>query len=109
MYAELEITPDEVARLIAAGETVRLIDVREPWEFEYNRIDGAENLPLDQLEFVHGERLRKDELIVCYCHMGMRSFNAAMWLKQDGYDRVRSLAGGINRWADERDPEMPRY
>jgi len=109
MFQDLEITPDELAARLESGHPVRLIDVRESWEYEYNRIEGAELLPLSELEFRHAERLRPDEFVVCYCHMGMRSFNAAMWLKQQGYPEVKSLAGGINRWADERDPDMPRY
>ncbi|MDZ4805174.1 MAG: rhodanese-like domain-containing protein [Candidatus Eisenbacteria bacterium] len=109
MFQDMEITPDELVALRESGQSVRLIDVREDWEFEYSRIPGAELLPLHELEFRHSGVLKTDETIVCYCHMGMRSFNAALWLKQNGYERVKSLAGGINRWADERDPEMPRY
>ncbi|TPW18040.1 MAG: Rhodanese-related sulfurtransferase [bacterium] len=109
MYQEMEITPDELAALMESGQPVRVIDVREDWEFEYNRIPGGELLPLHELEFRHAEVLKPEEMIVCYCHSGMRSFNAALWLKQHGYDRVKSLAGGINRWADDRDDSMPRY
>jgi rhodanese-related sulfurtransferase len=109
MFQDLEITPAELAALMASGEPLRLVDVREDWEHEYNRIAGSELLPLNELEFRHAERLKPDETIVCYCHHGMRSFNAAMWLRQQGYERVKSLAGGVDRWADEQDPDMPRY
>lgn len=109
MFQDLEITPEELAALRESGQPIRLVDVREDWEFEYNRIPGGELLPLHDLEFRHGEVLKKDDVIVCYCHMGMRSFNAALWLKQQGYEQVKSLAGGISRWADEYDSSMPRY
>jgi rhodanese-related sulfurtransferase len=109
VFQDIEITPAEVTRLRETGTPPRLIDVREEWEWEYNHIDGAEHLPLHQLEFRHSELLAPGDAIVVYCHHGMRSFQAAAWLRQAGYTNVRSLAGGVQRWADECDPDMPRY
>lgn len=109
MFQDIEITPEELVRLRESGAPVRLIDVREEWEWDYNRIPGAELLPLDQLEFRHASVLSRSDTIVVYCHHGMRSFQAAAWLRHEGYTNVKSLAGGIDRWADECDPEMPRY
>jgi rhodanese-related sulfurtransferase len=47
--------------------------------------------------------------VVCYCHHGVRSFDVAVWLRAQGVERARSLAGGIERWSLEIDPQVPRY
>ncbi len=49
------------------------------------------------------------EEVVCYCHHGMRSLDAAVWLRQQGVERAKSMAGGIERWSVEIDPNVPRY
>lgn len=109
MFQDIEITPLELVKLRESGKTVRVVDVREEWEWDYNRLPDAELLPLAELEFRHGAVLSKDDTIVVYCHHGMRSFQAAAWLRQEGYPNVKSLAGGVQRWADDCDPDMPRY
>ena len=109
MFEDLEITPAEVAGLTEQNAPVRIVDVREDWEWEYNHIPGAVHLPLDQMETRHAAELDPSADIVLYCHMGMRSLQAAVWLRQMGYPKAKSLAGGINRWADDIDPDMPRY
>jgi adenylyltransferase/sulfurtransferase len=88
---ELEITPADVKARLDRGETVVLIDVREPWEHDLCRIEGA------KLE------------VICYCHHGMRSLDAAAWLRFQGIERAKSLAGGIERWSLDVDPKVPRY
>ncbi len=47
--------------------------------------------------------------MVIYCHSGMRSAQAAMWLKVNGWSRPRNLAGGIDEWSLVVDPRIPRY
>jgi rhodanese-related sulfurtransferase len=108
-FQDIEITPAEVSALVRAGSNPQLVDVREDWEWEYAHIEGATHLPLDQVEFRHGSALEAGRPLVLYCHHGMRSFQAALWLRQNGYPEARSLSGGIARWADELDPDMPRY
>lgn len=109
MTDAIEITSTELAARRAAGDPVTIVDVRELWEWEYNRIPDAIHLPLSQLEARHAEVLAPGDRIVCYCHRGMRSFQAALWLRQAGYEGVTSLSGGIDAWADDIDPDMPRY
>jgi rhodanese-related sulfurtransferase len=109
MFQDLEITPAEVVAMQEKNAPVTLVDVREIWEWEYNRIEGARHLPMGEIEARHQTELSPAEEIVLYCHTGMRSLQAAVWLRQMGYANVRSLAGGINRWADEVSPDMPRY
>jgi adenylyltransferase/sulfurtransferase len=104
--AEAEVTPDQLARERRAGP-VQLVDVREEWEWEICRIDGASHIPLDQLEFRIGE-LDRDRPVVTYCHHGNRSLWARQVLLESGF-HVRSLAGGIEAWAQEIEPGMGRY
>ncbi len=109
----LEISVREaVERLAGRAESgLRLIDCRDPEEFAFNRIDGAELIPLSTLPRVAADRLGDDKSapLVVYCHHGMRSARAASVLRQLGYLQAQSLAGGIDRWSQEIDPAVPRY
>ena len=105
---ELEITPTEVKARLDRGESVVLVDVREPWEFEICRIEGAKLVPLGALAASLNTFPDVDELI-CYCHHGMRSLDAAAWLRFQGFEKAKSLAGGIERWSLEVDSKVPRY
>jgi len=90
------------------GPELVLIDVREPHEWEIAHIEGARLIPLGQLP----ERLRELDghaEIVTHCHHGVRSMKALQLLKGAGFSRVRSLAGGIDAWADRIEVGMPRY
>lgn len=105
---ELEITPAELKQRLDAGEKLLLVDVREPWEYEVCRIDGARLLPMRTVP-ANLQSLDVDESVICYCHHGMRSLDVAVWLQKQGVDSARSLAGGIERWSTEIDPKVPRY
>ena len=85
-----------------------IVDVREPWEFAYCRIDGSRSVPLQTLPAALDELPRDRELVVV-CHHGARSLHAAAWLARAGFDRVRNLRGGLSAWADQVDPGMKRY
>jgi adenylyltransferase/sulfurtransferase len=85
-----------------------LVDVREPREAEIARIDGARLIPLRELPGRLAELPPQSE-IVTHCHHGQRSLKAREILKGAGFSNVRSLAGGIDAWAREVDPEVPRY
>ena len=91
-----------------AGDSIVLLDVREPFEYEIARIDGSALIPLSELP----ERL--DELdpgkeIVALCKTGARSASAVKFLQGAGYTRALNLGGGIDAWAEEVDPAMPKY
>ena len=105
---ELEITPAEVKARLDRGEKLVLVDVREPWEHQVCRIEGAQLIPLGSLAASLQTLPDVDELI-CYCHHGMRSLDAATWLRFQGFAKAKSLAGGIERWSVEIDPRVPRY
>ena len=104
----LEITPADVKARLEQGEKLVLIDVREPWEYALCRIEGAKHVPLGTLA-ASLETLPDVDEVICYCHHGMRSLDAAAWLRFQGIERAKSLAGGIERWSVEIDPQVPRY
>ena len=105
-----QISPRELADVIAAGRPVYLIDVRKPWEHERAALPGSVLVPLDELT----ERADEIEpppgaLVVAYCHHGVRSLSAAALLDGLGLPGVASLRGGIDAWSREIDPGVPRY
>lgn len=108
LFANIEVTPREVKESLARGEKILLVDVREPWEFETCRIEGAilismRDIPSNLTQFEQADD------VVLYCHHGMRSLDAAAWLRSQGVEGARTMAGGIERWAVEVDPRVPRY
>jgi rhodanese-related sulfurtransferase len=109
--APLEVHPYEVKQRLAAGEGVRLIDVREPHEHAICRIDGAELIPMRSIPGVLAalKEQAAGGTLVFYCHHGVRSLKAVEWLRQQGLARCQSLHGGIDLWAAAVDPRLPRY
>lgn len=96
--------------MLAAGQPVYLVDVRQPWEHEIAALPDQVLIPLDQLIDRHDEVTPPaGALVVTYCHHGVRSLNAAAILLRAGHARVASLAGGIDRWSLEIDANVPRY
>jgi rhodanese-related sulfurtransferase len=102
------ITPKEFAARTERGERVRLIDVREPQEFELAKVEGAEFLPMSRFSEWAGA-LDPSEEIVVMCHHGIRSAQVCAVLARAGFTRLHNLAGGIDRWAEEVDSNVPRY
>ncbi|HEV2801220.1 MAG TPA: rhodanese-like domain-containing protein [Pyrinomonadaceae bacterium] len=102
------ISPAEFAERAARGELMRLIDVREPEEFELARVEGAELLPLSRFAQWAGA-LDAEEEIVVMCHHGIRSAQVCAYLAGQGFTKMSNLAGGIERWSREVDPSVPRY
>jgi len=104
----LEITPKEVKQRLERGEKLLLVDVRQQWEFDMCRIDGAKLVPLNVLPGSL-EAFANAEDVIVYCHHGRRSLDAVVFLRQQGVQGARSMAGGIERWSQEIDPSVPRY
>lgn len=102
------IAPVELARRLAAGEDLVLVDVREPRELALCHIAGAVTIPLAELERRLHE-LDPERPTVCVCHHGVRSAHAAARLAAAGFRELYNLSGGIDRWASEVDPAMRRY
>jgi len=95
-------------RLLAAEEAPFLLDVREPQEFAYCRIDGAVSIPLAQLP-ARAHELPAGREIVAICHHGMRSLHAAGFLRHTLALEVINLHGGVAAWARDVDPSMRQY
>ena len=102
------ISVHDLKRKRDAREAIQLIDVREPFEFEIARIDGAKLIPLGQLANRLHE-LKQNGQTVVHCHTGMRSAQAVQMLRQTGFTNVYNLEGGIDAWANEIDPAMQKY
>ncbi|MCL2515229.1 MAG: ThiF family adenylyltransferase [Microbacteriaceae bacterium] len=103
-----EITPHTLAALLNAEEHIQLIDVREPWEADIARIDGAVLIPLQQLP-ARWQELDPAAPTVLYCHAGIRSAHARDMLRSIDFENVTSLAGGIDAWSLDVDPRVSRY
>ena len=106
--AELEVTATGLAGEMKSGRAVTLLDVREPVEWDIVHLDGATLIPLMTLPARIAELDPRAELVV-YCHHGMRSLQAVEFLRAAGFHHARSLAGGIDAWAEEIDPSLNRY
>lgn len=107
-HSEIDVTPAELKAILAGGAQVTLLDVREPYEHSICHLDGSVLIPLGSL--VRGvQQLDRSRPLVAYCHTGVRSRSAAEFLRQAGFANVRNLKGGIDAWAEEVEPSMPRY
>jgi rhodanese-related sulfurtransferase len=104
-----QITPRELERRLGLGEPIVLVDVRERWEADLVSLPEARLIPLNELAYRAVDEIDSEEEIVLYCHHGVRSMEAALLLWDYGYENVRSLAGGIDRWTVEVSPSLPRY
>ena len=102
------ITVQELKQKMNQGETVVLIDVREPWEYNIAKIDGAQLIPLGTLS-TEFKKLDPNSEIVVHCKMGMRSMDATQFLLQQGFTNVKNLTGGIIAWSQHIDPSVPIY
>lgn len=106
--AESDITPQELFKMLEAGQMPFILDVRNAEEFQICRIPGSSLLPLPELPARHGE-LDKSNAMIVHCKSGMRSAKAIAFLRQQGFTKLRNLKGGILAWADRVDPAMPKY
>jgi adenylyltransferase/sulfurtransferase len=109
-----EIMNDEVtvqdmkAALENPALNIKVVDVREPSEYQIASVKGATLLPLSQLPQRFGE-LDKNQPYYLHCKGGVRSLQAVNFLKQQGFKEVKSVKGGILAWSTEIDPSVPKY
>ncbi|MGB8646571.1 MAG: molybdopterin-synthase adenylyltransferase MoeB [Anaerolineae bacterium] len=106
--AEWDIEAVELKKQLDANPHLRLIDVREPHEWEIVHIDRAQLIPLDTL-VAHMNELDSAEEIVLQCKSGARSARALQLLRGAGFRKLKNLKGGILAWANEVDPSLPIY
>jgi len=100
-----EVSPLDVKRELDEGRELVIIDVRQPEEFEEARIEGTVLVPLGEIP-EHLADFDSAADIVVHCKMGGRSAQAVMYMKANGFEKVRNMAGGILRWIDEVGPAI---
>jgi rhodanese-related sulfurtransferase len=105
-----QITPLELKERLDEGERFFILDVREPHEWDISNLGnlGAVLIPKGQV-LEHMGELDTAANIVVQCRTGVRSADVIRMLRQHGYGKLLNLEGGINRWADEVDPSLPKY
>lgn len=105
----IAIQPSELVEL-QKQQSVYLLDVRLPVEHEFVALPDSVLIPLQELSTRWNEvQLKPDDKLVIYCHHGVRSWQAAVFLEQQGFSNVYSLKGGIDAWALEINTRMKRY
>lgn len=100
------IEATEAARRVRDGKAL-LLDVREAFELQAAKVEGALHIPMRELPARVSE-LPRDMPILVICHSGARSQRVANWLLPQGFDAA-NIAGGIDAWADEVDPSVGKY
>ena len=103
-----KIDPVTLKARLDQGETVLILDVREPFEIALAPFPGATHIPMGDIPSRLTE-LDPDRETVVVCHHGVRSAQVAMYLSRMGFERVLNLAGGIDAWSEDADPSTPRY
>ena len=106
----LEISVADVAALRSSNEPFLLLDCREPHEYETAAIEGSCLIPMGEL----GARIdeldpHREGLIIVHCHHGGRSMRVTQALRESGFAKVQNMAGGIDQWSEQIDPDVPRY
>ncbi len=103
-----EISAQQLAALLQGEESIQVIDVREPWEFEICHI-GGELIPMQTIPN-YFDKVAKDKPVIVHCHHGVRSANVIHWLqKTHGFTNLYNLEGGIHAWSEEVDSSVATY
>lgn len=98
--------------LTQSAEDLQLIDVREPQEVAIASLTGFKNLPLSQFHDWSGQiysYLMPERETIVLCHHGVRSAQVCYWLLSQGFTKVKNVVGGIDAYAIDVDPSVPRY
>ena len=103
-----KIDPVTLKARLDRGESVLILDVREPFEIALAPFPGATHIPMGDIPSRLTE-LDPDLETVVVCHHGVRSAQVAMYLAQNGFEHVLNLSGGIDAWSEDADPSTPRY
>jgi rhodanese-related sulfurtransferase len=103
-----ELLPQQLKRRLDAGEPLRLLDVREPWECAIASLAGSVNIPLGEITS-RWQELDADSQIIVVCKAGSRSRRVAQFLSAQGFGRVANLSGGIDAWTRDIDPTLAAY
>ncbi len=104
----LEISVQELSGMMAAGNSLTILDVREPQELAICKFEKSLDIPMQSVP-ANLEKLQNIDFLVVVCHSGMRSWQVSQWLRQQGIENATNLAGGIDSWAREIDSSMATY
>ena len=103
-----DISAVELKKRLDRGDRLTILDVREPNEYQINRIAGSVLIPLGDVPKRYHE-LDPNEEVITQCKVGGRSAKAADFLRSVGFKKVLNLTGGIVDWIDKVDPSQPKY
>ena len=106
--ASPQVDARNLDRIRRSNQSLTILDVREPWEVAICAIAGSINVPLSSLP-QNLSRLPAEGPLVVVCHHGMRSMQAVVWLRQNGFENATNLQGGIDAWARQVDTSMATY
>ena len=105
-----EVDCRSVKQKLDTGDDFMLLDCRELEEIAIANILAAKPLPMSEIaERIYELEPHRQRPIVVFCHHGGRSMRMARWLREQGFSQAQSMAGGIDEWAMEIDPSVPRY
>jgi rhodanese-related sulfurtransferase len=104
-----EISAADLKQRMDAGEDIQLIDVRQPEEWAFAKIEGAKLIPLGEI-MNRMDEIDENRETVFHCKMGMRSARAVEALQRAGFKgKLKNLKGGITAWSNEVDPKVAKY
>ena len=106
MNATISVTQAEELR--EKNPSTQFLDVREPEEVALGRISNAQHIPLNSIP-ENIDRISKEDILIVYCHHGMRSQKAVEYLQAKGFKNCLNLSGGIHAWSTDIDPSIPCY
>ena len=105
-----DVSVHEVKQLLDSEQPFLLLDCRGQDEYDLVHLEPAKLIPMDELQHRVSElHCHRTSRIVVYCHLGGRSQMVTAWLRQQGFTQVQNMAGGIDAWAQQIDPSLPRY
>jgi rhodanese-related sulfurtransferase len=104
-----EITVQSFAEQLKQPSAPLLLDVREPWEHQTASLPNSLLMPMGEVASRAHQELDPEAPVIVLCHHGARSLSVTMWLRNQGFEHVQSLAGGIDAWSRTIDPTVPRY
>ncbi len=102
------ISAHKAKQLLQSNSALKLIDVRETWEYNLAKIENAQLIPLRDFP-QHLSKFNSNDSYLIYCHHGSRSFFACAYMIQQGFKEVYNLDGGIDSWSSEVDNSIPKY
>ena len=107
---ELSITVELANQRIGSQEPLLLLDCRNPDEYALVHLPDSVLIPMDELpQRITEIESHRDQEILVYCHMGVRSEMVARWLRDQGFSKAQTMIGGIEAWAVQIDNSLPRY